>query len=546
MNPFSAFLQPPTQRSPLAGAGEFIQGLQQQALQKRAQEFREKESGLDNARADSYLKLQQGQQARSFSDADKKEVESLLAEYQDAEDQGDPVRLSRASQMLKRFGMDVSPGGAPAAAPKLLPGMLPDPKAFTGTSPDQANPIGDAIATERASREALRGRTEAPDLSQEDFEADLIANPRSIPDAAPDAEEVIDLDAVDPTPIQIGGLPKVSAGTKDFPVPEGTVDGGDLDAVETTSAGPQAASSMAPGLAGGLPVRISKGGKQLYESTGPSGRWVPMVQGVFQAAAQHQDPEYAAAGKRAQQMATKLIGVDGIAPKDAIKFAADQLQNEIQNITNFRRTELGTRPKYGGGGAQSSGFATGALRGAQGALTDDAWKAIDATMVNYGVRALNATDNGLRNAQSGLNSDNPASQRGAIRNILKAMSGLTVNAKEEAGYERLAGLAEQAKNMLSQLTGDDMSPGYIAAVKQMLAEWRAESARIRDEAGRRAADAYVGLAPQAPPEVIQGQADTIYRYFQGAGGESKYKPPAERPQSSPAAGRPGYDPDLDG
>ncbi|HET7088708.1 MAG TPA: hypothetical protein VFL17_08675, partial [Anaerolineae bacterium] len=131
------------------------------------------------------------------------------------------------------------------------------------------------------------------------------------------------------------------------------------------------------------------------------------------------------------------------------------------------------------------------------------------------------------------------SQRGAVRNILKAMSGLTVNAKEEAGYERLAGLAEQAKNMLAQITGDDMSPQYIAAVKQMLGEWRAESARIRADAGRRAADAYLSFAPRAPEEVLSGQADGIYRYFVGGGssggGERKYKTPEERkPKESDA------------
>lgn len=561
MNPFSAFLQPPTQRSPLEGTGEFVNQLAQLQQAKRAQAFREKESGLDNARADSYLKLQQGDQARRFSEADKKEVESLLAEYQDAEDQGDQVRLSRATQMLKRFGMDVTPGTPSGSVPQPppLPGMLPSvrsaidpnvqiagggqPNDFTGTVDASGNPIGDAIKTEQASREALQTRNEAEASAPPDRDAEVEAllrqkvapgQKRVAPPLAPGA-----LPAVEPDPADITDPGTPSAGTveADFSADEPQ---------EQTTQAPQAAAAFSPGLGGGLPVRITKGGKQLYESTGPSGRWAPMVQSVFQAAAQHQDPEFAAAGKRAQEMATKLIGVDGIAPKDAIKFAADQLQNEIQNITNFRRTELGTRPKYGGGGgAPASGFATGALRTAQGALTDDAWKAIDATMLNYGVRALNATDNGLRNAQGGLNSSNPASQRGAIRNILKAMSGLTVNAKEEAGYERLAGLAEQAKNMLAQLTGDEMSPEYISAVKQMLVEWRAESARIRDEAGRRAADAYMGLSPQAPGDVIQGQADTIYRYFQGAGGESKYKSPKERGAASPA-GKPGYDADLDG
>ncbi len=524
MNPFAGFLQPPTQRSPLQGVGEFVNQLSQLSLQRQGLAQDKIQQADSSARDWKRIGLQEQVQNRNFSEMDKKEVEGLLAEYQDAEDQGDPVRLNRATQLLKRYGLDVAPGSA---------GPAKDPRAFTGTLPGQFLP-----STPR--------QPEAPLKSQEEFESELIAGTGKLPErmerpdtgTTPEGKAVLPQAAPDVAPLPGQNLPKVSAGTKDYPVPAGSDDLGDLDAqTETQSAAPQAASAQVPPLPGmNLPTRISKGGKTLYESTGPSGRWAPMVSQVFDPVANHADPEIAQAGKRAQAMARSLIGVDGLTPEKAIKIAKDEFDNAYRQIIDMRQTALGSKPRGGGGagGVPSTGYATGGLRTAQGALTDDAWKAIDATMVNYGIRSLNATDNGLRGAQGGLNSSNPASQRGAIRNILKAMSGLTVNAKEEAGYERLAGLAEQARNMLAQLTGSEMSPEYLTAVKTMLQEWRAESARIRDEAGRRAADAYTGLAPQAPPDVIQGQADTIYRYFQGAGGESKYKPPAER--SAPSGG----------
>lgn len=520
MNPFSAFLQPPTQRSPLAGAGEFVNQLSQLAQQKRAQAFREQESGLDNARADSYLKLQQGQQARAFSDKDQEQIQGLLAAYKQAEDQGDQVLMSRALQDLKAFGGVDIEGGTPSGSkpqPPPLPGMLPDPRAFTGTAPDQANPIGDAIATEQATRDKLRARTEAPDLSQEDFEADLIANPQSIPESAPD--EVIDLDQDDPTPLQLGGLP--SAGTKEFPVPEGTVDGGDLDAAETSAQSPQAAA-FAPGLGGGLPVRISKGGKQLYESTGPSGRWAPMVQGVFQAAAQHSDPEFAAAGKRAQDMATKLIGVDGIAPKDAIKFAASQLENEIQNITNFRRTELGTRPKYAGGGGGMGINAKARLPLSKEMLASARF---------YKSENIQQGLQGYEGALASLSSSNPASQNDAINQLIAARSGKTVSDRERALYNRMSGVWEEAKKTFNMAAGEQMPALYRKQLRQLMTEARDALVEEREKRALAAQQFHTtrmrgAMSPEEIAADAAGVADAV-RFGDGGGGPPEMPSPQD-------------------
>lgn len=279
---------------------------------------------------------------------------------------------------------------------------------------------------------------------------------------------------------------------------------------------------------------LGKDGKPLY-TVAPKdieNRQRSRATGVFQGLREKtRDPNEQQWLDEAEAIAGRLVGV--VSLDEAVKAGLAHFTNRVNGANKMAVVEANRKPRYGGGGGAPStgGYATGREGQAQRALTDDAWAAVNNTMANFDIKGLNKTDNGLANAQAGLTSSNPASQRGAIRNILKAMSGLTVNAKEEAGYAQLAGLAEQARNMLAQLTGDDMSPEYIAAVKQMLSEWRAESAKIRGEAGRKAADAYLSFAPQAPDDVLQGQADGIYRYFvggDGGGGAPKYKPPGER------------------
>ncbi len=278
---------------------------------------------------------------------------------------------------------------------------------------------------------------------------------------------------------------------------------------------------------------IGKDGKPLY-TVAPKdveSRQRARVGEVFAGlASKSTDPKEKQWIAEAQAAATNAVGTMPL--DEAVQLGLKLFMQRVQGAQSLAITEANHKPRWGGGGgAPAGGYATGKEGQARRAMTDDAWTAIQNTMGNFDIKGLNKTDNGLVNAQAGLNSTNPASQRGAIRNILKAMSGLTVNAKEEAGYAQLAGLAEQARNMLAQLTGDEMSPEYIAAVKQMLSEWRAESAKLRGEAGRRAADAYMGLSPQAPEEVVQEQADTIYRYFVGGsvgGSKPKYQTPEER------------------
>ena len=405
--------------------------------------------------------------------------------------------MSRALQDLKAFGgADVSEGGMDPRAAQFtggklppLPGqLLPDvtqgkPEAFTGTKPEGVNPIGDAIQTEMATRGKLRSRTEAPDLSQEDFEADLIANSKSIPEspeeppplpgqalppverttagpqAASATSEVIDLDTDFPEPLRIG------------------------EASQPTAPRPAGQPNQPAPLTSNLPpVRISKGGKSIYESTGPSGRWEPMVKGVFEPFLAHQDPQIAAAANRAQAISTKLIGVDGVAPKEAIKMGMEYLQGEATRITNLQRTEMGTRPKYfgGGGGSGVMGKKQDAAESIRGYIKDG----------QTATSKLGESDRLLQQAEALANSPDPALQRNAIDILVQSRSGATVSDRERARYDQLDGAISQAQNFIARWTGGPLDPEYVNKIKMVIAEQRRINQVTREEIATDLTEAY--------------------------------------------------------
>jgi hypothetical protein len=467
MNPFSGFLQPPQQRSPLAGAGEFMADMSKLSLARQQEANRVKEAGTDNARADQYLKLQQTDQASRLGQQDQKQVEALLAEYQDAEDQGDPIRLSRAAQMLKRFGMDVSPGQA-----KSLPGALPSP----------------------ASLQALTGQS-GPDLPQGDFEEQLINSTQAAPSRYEEGGKT--------TPEFMGMLPQVAS---DEPVDMGDVDSpefkaaasaeavdmGDVDSPEFRKAArdeqrPELKNTAPPQLSGGLPTVVSRGGKTLYESTGPSGRWSPMVQGVFQPFTSHANPDIAAAAERAKQVTGKLIEVDGIAPKDAIKMGMDYLNGEANRITNLARTELGTRPKWGGGGGATSPGKFQAL-GPKEDRAESIKLYISESRGHVG--KLNESDRMLAQAEGLAESSDPALQRNAIDVLVQSRSGATVAVGERARYDQMNGVISQLKNIAGRWTGGPLDPEYVNKIKMVIAEQRRINAATREEVARDLEEAY--------------------------------------------------------
>ena len=508
INPFASFLQPQfrtLEGAPSFGEIESIGRGRRQDAQRALENTQQHALAQRGAtRADSQLKLQQDEQSHRFTADEQKQVEGLLAEYQDAEDQGDQVRLSRATQMLKRFGMDVGQEGSmdPRAQaftgqkPKPLPGqLLPNVQAFTSEKPSFED---DVVKTEMASREALKARNgqEIPELSQEDFESQLINGategpsryeeagkttdefkamlpqspdePEDLGDvddpafkAAANAEGgVIDLDKEDPAPLQVGQLPKVA-----------------------TAEAPQVAASSAqppPRLPGQLlPTVISKGGKQLYESTGPSGRWAPMVSGVFEPFTQHENPEMAQAAKMAQRHVQQLIAVDGMAPKEAIKEGMTYLQAEANRISQTERTKIGSQ-RRGGGGGGSSVVGDAALTGKElAALGDDAQQLMLSITAKPEYQKVSTMDDVLNGAESALQSNDPLRQQQAISDIMRARSGLTVRKDEEQSLKNAMGLWEGILANLSQKSGYGLTEDYRRSLGGAISQQRAINQRIR-------------------------------------------------------------------
>lgn len=476
MNPFSGFLQPQNNR-PLEGLAT-AQDLLRTIQGNKELAHRKLENEQQNTRSNARLAMEQAYQSRKFSQEDQKQVESLLAEYQDAEDQGDPVRLSRAAQMLQRFGMNVGEG--PAAKPDLraftgervLPNVpkAPTPEALQALTGQPQNPIDSAVQQELKSRAALQAKNAAPeqDLSQEDFESQLIAGSGNLPErmekggettpemkallpqapeeqpvdmgdvdspefkrAAAEEQGVIDLDAEDPRPLQIGG-----------------------DQPQAPPTPPRRLSTQL------LPTVISKDGKKLYESTGPSGRWAPMVKGVFEPFAQHGNADIASAAQRAQQMAGKLIEVDGVAPKDAIKLGMDYLNGEANRVIGLERTKLGSRPRgVGGVGSGLLGKTQDIAESAQ--IYDDNARAQ--------AEKLQQEDVQYESIEGAINSNDPALQRDAVNQLLKIRSGTAVTAAEDARISQINGLLAQVQDRLGRWSGGAMTPEMRRTIQQIVA-----------------------------------------------------------------------------
>lgn len=439
MNPFAAFLQPPTQRSPLAGVGEFVNDIARLNLARQAQAQDVVQQKDSSARDWKRIGMQEAAQNRNFSDADKKEVESLLAEYQDAEDKyksGEPgaeVRMSRATQMLKRFGMDVNQG--PKAPPSLPGKLLPDVSAFA-----------------------------EQDLPQSDWEERLVSGGQAASASSVEEPDIAGhLKSVGPLkPLKLsspGDLPDVA------PTDLGDVDSPEFKAAADAEMGVEHSQQMAdrspaqlPGQL--LPTVISKGGKKLYESTGPSGRYSPMVQSVFEPFTVHENPQIAEAAKSAQAFANKLIHVDGVNPAKAIEMARDQMNTTAGQTIGLERTKLGTRPRWSGtGGTGLMGKTQDIAESAQ--LYDDNARAEAAK--------IQEEDRQYESIEAAASSGDPALQRDAVNQLLKIRSGSAVTASEDARISQINGLIAQVQDRLGRWTGGNMTPEMSNTIRSIVA-----------------------------------------------------------------------------
>jgi hypothetical protein len=393
---------------------------------------------------------------------------------------------------------------------RTLP-TVPNLKDFTGEGLD---PVAQG---EMAARQKLQARMgqEEPELSPEEFERRMIDNPQPEPERyeqdgkttdeyrkmLPQApEESVDMGDVDSPEFKAAAAQEGTNGDvidldKESPAP--------LQIGETQAQPPRLSTQLLPSR----PTVVSKAGKQLYESTGPSGRWGPMVAGVFEPFLNHDNPEIGAAAKRAQAMSAKLIEVDGVAPKDAIKIGMDYLNGEANRAINLERTKIGSKPRFGGGGTSGGSGILGPK--------DDRAESIDKYGDNIRTALQNAgitaSEQKLAAAESAILSDDPALQKDAIKALLQARSGLTVSEGERRSYLGVDGLLPQAENMLLGWAGKPMTETSRRSILSIIRNMRQANAKtiesIKAEEKRR----YEAQNKRkVAPEVLRERSDALY------------------------------------
>jgi hypothetical protein len=327
-------------------------------------------------------------------------------------------------------------GGAPAEAP--LKSQEEFEAELTG---DSGSPIDAAVATELETREKLRARNESgePDIAGH---LKSVGPLKALKLNTPEQQEAESSDQTDPGTASAGSATDVM----------------DLDAEAGAAPAPQAEPPRLSTQT--LPTVVSKSGKQLYESTGPSGRWTPMVSAVFEPFTQHENPDMAAAAKRAQNMATTLIKVDGLTPKDAINAAKEYLNGEANRISQTERTKIGSRRVGGGGGGG------GGLMG----KAQDIAQPVDIYEDNaYQQSAkIQEEDRQYETIEAAASSGDPALQRDAVNQLLKIRSGTAVTAAEDARISQINGLLAQVQDRLGRWTGGAMTPEMQKTIQQIV------------------------------------------------------------------------------
>lgn len=303
---------------------------------------------------------------------------------------------------------------------------------------------------------------------------------------------------------------------------------------------PQPASAAEPAGASEAPLRG-------YTLRGPDGKTLYQVSpqdvikgqrervgGVFDnLPAEELD---AGAVKEAKSIAMGLVGV--LTPQQAVAKGLEHLEKGQQRRGALQAVEANHRPRFGGGG---TGPAADWATGKQGAAMNQFSDEMDATskiiMDKYKLPALNAADQQVRSAAAGLDhADNPASQKLAIKQIIKSMSGAVVTDTESRYYEQAAGIKASLENILAQWTGDEMSPQYVGAVKNVVHQWMALADHTRrvaaEDGGNYFESKVMGRAPQ---EVIGQGADGVYNFIASGGSVVTSGRPKRKP-ATPAGG----------
>lgn len=539
MNPFSGFLTPQVHPIILPDMGAIAD------RRERQREFdAENAARQDSSRRDwKRISLQEEAQKRAYAHEDQQEVEGLLGEYQQAVAKGDATAIGNAIQKLKRFGLDVSQSGEPP----------PNLRDFNGSQvkPSLAHPGGQqSLATKAAgtpeptapSPETIARVASGPpplatdvlqkppanlrdfnggsdDLSEDDFIAQMEKEARAYLDRiAPSGpeEQSRDLGDVDSPefqasaaeeqqPVDMGDVdsPQFKAdAAKEQPIDLGDVDSPEFQKSAQAEQGPPPLATdvlRKPAL-----TRISKGDKVLYEGSGNPGSLSSSVANVFDSFISDDSPEMSAAAKRAKGLAAKLVQVDGVSAKDAIDFAMKRMEGELQRANLLQRSTISAQARARHGGGAGTGGPSFNIKGRQPYMS-----AMDSTVQKFKNENVESGIRGYQSALDAINSDNPATQRDAIQQLISARSGKTVSDRERAVYNQAAGLWETIKNRVNFAAGQTLSPEYRMQMRALIQDALASVAEYREQRAKAAEQYHRSKLHGAPSDIVENDSRAV-------------------------------------
>lgn len=521
LNPM-AFVTPAPGTSGPIGAGASLGRLGEEMRSNRE---REKNS-------QGYLALQTRQQDFNEEQHRHAEMDKAIADLDDARLLGNADHVALAEDNLRRvaqrngFGISAeesarSPGGESTTyIDRELPAAAGTDAVETDAEPESAEPTETPHETDTTEQ-------------QEAFFRGLAAKGKKGKTTAP-------------------AVPKVSTADQEEAASNARIDaelekdrllsrqfGGQLPPRAEVAEGP-AKESGAPELMvpGQLPPQRSLStltitdskGRPFYQAGGDAksvaDRQRARALGVFQELSKQAGSE--GEQRLIRQSGDVAAGLVGTMPLErAVQHGLDLYRQGMLNSNKLEVVQANRKPRFGGGGSvgapKGDGWATGRAGAAMNQFSAEMDDTVRITMEKYKLPALNSSDQQVRSAAAGLQrADNPASQRIAVKQIIKAMSGLTVSVQESQFYDQAAGIQAQMENLVSRFTGDEMSPEYVQAINGVVQQWMSLTDEIRKSAAQDGADFFASkVSGRAPDDAIQQAAGGVYNMLVGGGSAPK-------------------------
>lgn len=248
-------------------------------------------------------------------------------------------------------------------------------------------------------------------------------------------------------------------------------------------------------------------------------------------------PEDKEAAQRAAVYGSALVGVvpvGEIGKRMAMRYDTDQRNSISRDIQEQKNKRFSMR----GGGGPAGMVPGGPTKGAH-KLDQDLFNRVDSVVKDAqgseGYKALAALEQSLTQMNAAMSSGNAMSERIAVQQQLRDLTGKASRESEQAAITGAAGMWDSMRNKLDLWVSDNptLSENYKKQFRSMIATQRQYVQQAKDKLGREVA-ARIREESSGYPEEDQLQAaDVAYGAFTGVHAKP-YSPPHER-SAAPAA-----------